>query len=283
MIGYAAFDAGGLLWREVHGAIIPYSLPHRGQVIEPREAKRILKESGAYLIRWESSFDMTAGGSWWHLIKDSAPDISTLGAKARNQVRRGLREYRIERCSRDVIVEKGYAVYAAAYERYETFERQFGMEEFAAAVLAMPDSIEFWAVFDRHKGELAGFGENIVDGGACFYSTMWFRPEALRNYASYALIHVMNNHYLAERGFRYVSDGARNISHDTGIHRFLEQKFGFRRAYCRLHIVYSPLVGLAVKLLFPFRKVVSRLTRSSRFEVLMRQEELRRRCGEEGR
>lgn len=275
MIGYATFDAFGARWRLMHGSILPYSLPHRGIVLSVGQARRLVAGHGAFLIRWETAFDTHSDGAWWHLIKDTPPDLASLSPKTRNQVKRGLRLSRIERCDRELIIEKGYAVYEAAYERYETFEPMFSPGAFRAAVLRMPEDIEFWGAFDG-AGALVGFGENIVDDGACFYSTMWFTPEALKNYASYAMIHRMNCHYLQERGFRFVSDGARSISHDTGIHQFLERKFGFRRAYCRLNVVYAPLVGPAVAAAYPFRRFLGRLLRSRRFDVLMRQEELRR-------
>jgi len=262
----------------MHGSILPYSLPHRGFPITAAQASALVRERKAYLMRWESGFDDAAEGAWWHLIKDSDPALSALSPKTRNQVKKGLRSCRVEGCDRSLIMEKGYPVYASAYERYETFERKFSRDEFSSAVHAMPSDIEFWGVFDDN-GALVGFGENIVDGNACFYSTMWFTPEALKNYASYAMIHCMNTHYLEERGFRFVSDGARSISHDTGIHQFLEQKFGFRKAYCRLNVVYSPLVGAVVAGAFPLRRQLGGLIRSSRFDVLMRQEELRRASG----
>lgn len=282
MIGYSAFEAYGRMWRLVHGSIIPYSLPHHGRPFDTEQARVLLKEKRAHLIRWESCFDVPAESAWWHLIKDSDPDIGALAPKARNQVRRGLRDYRVERCGRELIAEQGHEVYRAAYERYATFERQFSPQEFSRAVLDMPDSVECWAVFDRRSGGLVGFGENIVDGEACFYSSMWFRPDSLRGYASYALLQEMNTHYLIDRNFRYVSDGARNISHQTGIHQFLEQKFSFRKAYCTLNVVYSPLIDMAVRVAFPLRRPVGALTRSSRFDVLMRQEELRRQCQQLG-
>jgi hypothetical protein len=34
------------------------------------------------------------------------------------------------------------------------------------------------------------------------------------------------------------------------------QKFNFRKAYCRISIVYKPWLAVMVKVLFPFRKWV---------------------------
>jgi len=129
---------------------------------------------------------------------------------------------------------------------------------------------------------MAAFSENLVRDGACFYDTIWFEPESLKRYAGYALFYEMNKHYLNERDLRYVSDGARNISHQTNIHDFLEKKFGFRRAYARLRVVYFPGVGIAVRALYPFRRWFSRRSGGllQKISVLLEQERIRRSCAQ---
>src|SRR5690606_7534534 len=118
-------------------------------------------------------------------------------------VRQGLKSYAIARCDRGTIVDQGHAVYRRACERYETFEACMSAAAFADAVDAMPDDIEFWCAVERGSGEMVAFAENVVEEDACFYSTMWFCPDALKNGVSYALVQTMNEHYLAERNFRF--------------------------------------------------------------------------------
>jgi hypothetical protein len=90
----------------------------------------------------------------------------------------------------------------------------------------------------------------------------------------------MNRHYLEERKFRYVSDGARSLSHDTQIHDFLESKFGFRKAYARLHVVYAPWLDASVAAAFPFRNLIKKMPFSpfKKASILLKQEEIRREC-----
>ena len=57
---------------------------------------------------------------------------------------------------------------------------------------------------------------------------------------------------------KYICDGARSISHETNFQDYLEKYFGFRKAYCKLHIAYNPRVKWIVKMLFPFRKMLHR-------------------------
>ena len=68
----------------------------------------------------------------------------------------------------------------------------------------------------------------------------------------------MNKYYLKEKGLAYVNEGTRSILHETNVQSFLIEKFKFRKAYCRLHIQYHPLVSLIVFLLYPFRFIIVR-------------------------
>ena len=43
----------------------------------------------------------------------------------------------------------------------------------------------------------------------------------------------------------------------------LAEKYDFRRAYCKLNVVYRKPIGVAVKILYPFRGVISKLKKYS--------------------
>lgn len=232
------------------------------------------------MARWETDFDRLDSGEWWHVIKDQPEELAALSANTRSKVRRGEKRFFAAQEHRNDVVQEGYAVYRAAYRRYSTFEPMLPERDFVKAVCRMPPETEFWGVRERETGLLVAFSENIVRDGACFYNTIWFDPEALQTYAGYVLIHAMNKHYLNERGLRYVSDGSRNISHQTGVHGFLQEKFGFRRAYARLRVTYLPMFGLAVRLLYTFRRRVagSDSVLAKKVTVVLEQERIRRAC-----
>lgn len=54
----------------------------------------------------------------------------------------------------------------------------------------------------------------------------------------------------------YLCDGERNIRHQTSYQDFLVTVLGFRKAPCRLNIVYHPLFKVVVKTLYPFRRML---------------------------
>ena len=54
-------------------------------------------------------------------------------------------------------------------------------------------------------------------------------------------------------------DGSRAVSHETHFQDYLEKNFGFRKAYCKLCIAYTPKMKTIVKMLYPFRKLLLKL------------------------
>ncbi|WP_416137131.1 hypothetical protein ACM26W_11500 [Halomonas sp. HK25] len=278
MIGYQRICQGDFMWRKHQSTLIPLSMPHREAGLTRSGALALLALHRAPLIRWESDFDCDTPTEWWHIIKSEEERLESLSSKTRSKVRRGMRQFRIERSTRDTLLAEGYAVYTKAYERYDTFEPIMSQADFVAAIRQLPPETEFWEVRDREKGELVAFGENLVVDDACFSLSLWFTPASLKQYASYALIHLMNCHYLNERKVKYVSNGARSISHDTGMHDFLMERFNFRKAYARLHVVYFPLLSPLVHGLYPFRQPIQQAKGSlfRKLAVLLEQERIRR-------
>ena len=280
MIGYDCFEYRGFVWRRLHQTLVPLTMPHVDPELTIDQAKQLLSENRALLIRWDSEFDQRSNGEWWHVIKDSPEDLSTLKPNVRYEIRRGLKSYDIWKCERNTILVEGYTVYRLAYERYETFEQMFSEQEFKAAINNLPKETEFWVAADKATGELVGFSENLIRDGACFYVSMWFTPQSLKGYASCAMFHKMNAYYLNERGCRYVSDGSRSLSHKSNIHEFLQKKFGFRKAFSKVNIVCAPSVQVLVFIAYPFRHLFKRLDVGvgAKINVLLKLEGIRRAC-----
>ena len=67
----------------------------------------------------------------------------------------------------------------------------------------------------------------------------------------------MNEYYLQDKKFGFVVDGARSITEHSHIHEYLMQNFGFRKAFCQLAVYYPWWMKLAVKMLYPFRKIIT--------------------------
>lgn len=280
MIGYRHDVCLGVLWRENQRGLFPLSPPHLLTAVSEKDARGLLSNENELFARWESHFDLSDGMSWWHIIKDGSVELSNLSSNTRSKVRRGLKSFDCEPISKETVLDEGYEVYGSAYSRYETHEKKFSREEFAQAVHSLPEQTEFWGVRDKSTKALVAFSENYVEAEVSFYNTIWFEPSALRRYSSYVLFYEMNRHYIEERKFRYVSDGARSLSHETQIHDFLESKFGFRKAYARLHVVYTPWLSAAIAVAFPLRKLINKVSLGpfKKASIILKQEKIRREC-----
>ena len=278
MIGYHSTVNKGARWRENQGSLIPLSPPTKVGEVSHSEALSVLKLTGALFIRWESVFDQAASSNWWHVLKDFPETIDELPRKTRYLIRKAIKTYDVMPLEINDILTNGYSVYVKAYERYDTHEAILTEKEFCIAVRELPVQTEWWGVHDCETGKLVAFSENYIEDETCFYVTMWLEPEAMKKFAGYLLFHQMELHYLKDRGFRYISDGSRSLSHNTNIHDFLESKFNFRKAYAKLHVVYTPWLGVAVAVAFPFRKLIKKLpvTLFQKVYILLKQEEIRR-------
>ena len=278
MIGYRFFIDSGVRWRNNQGGLFLLSPPNRLEYLDRKSAKSLLKSSGELFVRWETDFDQMAESDWWHVIRDETLSLESLSSNTRSKVRRGLKTFECKPVLRDDILRLGYKVYKKAFTRYETHEKIYTPKEFSKAITSLPEDTEFWGVWSKSTYELVAFSENYVESQTCFYNTIWFDPSALRQYSSYALFFEMTRHYLGNRGFKYVSDGARSLSHQTQIHDFLESKFGFRKAYARLCVIYAPLFGGAITFAYPFRNQIKKIPFGlfQKASIVLKQEEIRR-------
>ena len=267
----------GIAWKLYQNILLPDVAPHTRLVVSKDDCQTLLQRTNAFMVRWTSHFDHPEPTLFWYVIKDNPPSMDELSSNTKSKIRRGLKRCRVAPTDATVIAEDGYQVYRKAFERYETFVLPLNQDEFFTHITALGDdpSWEFWGVWD-YQGNLIAYSQNQIQSNICNYSTIKFHPDYLKFYPSYALFFEMNNHYLNDQKLRYVNDGARSISHITNIQTFLIEKFKFRKSYSHLHIVYSRKVGLAVRILYPFRSNIAKIPNSisSKVSVLLNQEEI---------
>ena len=240
-------------WINYQGALIPDTSPHINIKLSKKEQQELLKLSKAYFLRWTNEWDRKKNSQFWYVIKDEKENISVYKSKIRNQIRKGLKNCKVEKITKDYIARNGYEVYYEAFKRYNTFLEPISKEDFSKKILNSKSNIDFWGVFVNNK--LIAYSQNRVRDNVCEYNVTKFNPSFLKYRPSEALFYEMNKYYLNEKNFLYVSDGARSLSHQTNIQDFLISKFKFRKVYCRLNIAYRRDIDLLVKILFPFRKI----------------------------
>lgn len=264
----------GIKWYFYQGALLPRVPPHKEIVLTREEERELLKKSKALFIRYTSEWDRDES-EFWYVIKDNFDGMNELSGNSRSKVRRGEKRNYVKRVDAKYIYQYGYNVYVSAFKYYCTFTKPLEEKEFQEHI---KESYEYWAVFDRDSDMLVAYSENFIEDNMCHYSTIKFHPSYLKNYTSYLLTYEMNQYYLNEIGLDYVNDGARSISHDTNVQSYFMDKFKFRKAFVKLHIAYRGDIGLAVKLLYPFRSIIQKIGHSltDKILVILNQEEIRR-------
>jgi hypothetical protein len=264
-------------WRKYNGAIISSFPPHK-EVKDSNITRKIFK-SQVFFARWVSDFDCKKEMSFWYVVKDGMFNVESLTSKVRNQVRKGLKNCVVRKIFKEELIKKGYNVYIHAFKKYNTFNVPQNEVQFKEKIDALSLDFEFWGVFNE-RNKLIGYSQNRIIFNVCEFSVTKFLPEYLRLRPSEALFYSMIDFYINERKVSYIHNGTRSISHHTNIQDFLIKKFRFRKAFCRLHIAYHPLVRVLVWLMFPFRFLFkfSRIRILRKIGVVLFQEELRRNC-----
>ena len=229
--------------------------PHEEPKLNKEEQRALLKQGGL-LIRNTYDFDCQKETSFWYIIKDRFGDMEELSPRVRNKIRHAQNTFNYRRIDQPLLKEQGYPILAETFADYGETDRTMNEEIFKNYL----DRYEFdyWGVFEKESAELVGFSCVRLWNDSCEYDLSGLRPRYKYNgsYPYYGLYHAMNQYYLQERGFRYVSDGSRSITEHSHIHEFLIQNFNFRKAYCKLEVHYQWWMKIAVKLLYPFSNVI---------------------------
>lgn len=245
---------------------------HKETMLNKNEAKNILKQSNALMLRNTYNFDNTRNTCFWYIIKDSFNGFDELKSRTRNKIRHAIKFFEIRLLTKEEVKNNTFEVYSKAYKSYKrTTDNILGKDDFISEI---DNCNEFWGCIDKKNGKLIAYSENIIRDESCEFRTLKADPEFLSNgyYPFYGLFYKMNEYYLKEKGFKYVSDGSRTITEQSNIQSFLITNFNFRKAYTDVHIYYKPLIRLAVMLLYPFRKIIPQ----GKIKSVLRQESMAR-------
>ena len=248
-------------WKYYNHAAIPSVPPYKIPNFLPLENKsiwRIGKKKRVFLARWVTDWDCDYETNWWYIIKDAQFDISKLKAKRRYEINKGVKNFEVKEINPYEYKEELYAVQIAAFSAYPAKYRPRIKRENFMAEIDKWNQYTILGVFARVTKELVGYAllskktSDYVE-----FNVLKVDPKYEKQGCNAALVEgVLRyfNDFLLDGGF--ISDGARNINHETGFQDYLEKYFGFRKAYCHLHITYNPQIKWLIKVLFPLRKIL---------------------------
>tara|TARA_B110000914_G_scaffold183739_1_gene166789 strand:+ start:565 stop:1386 length:822 start_codon:yes stop_codon:yes gene_type:complete len=263
-------------WKKYNGALIPQNPPHIKVEMHKDIVSLKIKEEYAFFARWVSEFDRKNKSNFWYIINDKCLTLEDYSVNTRSKIRRGFKELVVRKIDKKEVLEYGYSVYISAFKRYKTINKPMLHNEFLAYIEDLDSSWEYWGVYNIKNNLLIAYSQNKVIYDQCNYSTIKFHSDYLKKYSSYVLYYSMNKYYLKERNLSYVNEGTRSILHKTNVQSFLIEKFKFRKAYCKLHIQYHPLIKIIIIILFPFRLLIIKSNNKllHKIGVVLIQEEL---------
>ncbi|MGY8987287.1 MAG: sulfotransferase family protein [Flavobacteriales bacterium] len=238
-------------WRKYNGALIP-STPPDIEVDIKDINKRLIQEN-AYFARWTSDFDSEQESEFWYVICDTPMQIKDYSRNTRSKITRANKKLYVKEVTKDFLANNSYSVYLKAFRRYEASSSPNKKKYFINSLQDLEGDWQFWGIFLKKNDQLVGYSQNKIIGDYCDYSTIKFDPDYLKYYSSYILYYVMNHYYLNKNSFKYINIGARSLLHKTMTQNYLIEKFGFRKAYCTLHLEYRYLLRLIVQFLYKFK------------------------------
>ena len=254
-------------WEYYNHALIPTVAPHVIPDTSWMKNKKKWKEYAGdhypLFARWITDFDCPEETEWWHCIKDEAFDISVIPAKKRYEINKGIKYAEVRLIRPEDYAEQLAEVHCRAKLHYgDSFDYEAERAEFEKELRKGPyaDNAEYVGAFFRETGKLIGYGIYEVYDDWVSQSVIKTDPEYLKYSVNAALVAFALDRYLKERtDIKYITNGSKNIFHETNYHDYLIKYFGFRKAYCHLHISYRWWVSATVHALYPFRNAIYKM------------------------
>lgn len=181
-------------------------------------------------------------------------------AKRRNVIVNGVRNFDVCQISATDYLNDLYSVYSKAYASYN--KKPASLDKFKLYFIEPPMGQLVYAAFYKATGTLAAYA-TVIDAGKCIYlDTMKANPEYEKHKVNAALLDkIMTDLNSRINDGCYICDGARSISHETNFQDYLEKYFGFRKAFCSLHIQYNPRFRFLILACLHLKKILAKFDR----------------------
>lgn len=244
-------------WTYYYHAAVPTCALYEDPDISPIEDGSIWKmKNSPILARWTSEFDCGYETEWWYVIKDTSFNINELKAKRRYEITKGCRNFNVHRIDTGEysdsicdVAEMAYAEYPGAY-RPKIDRKTF--------CLWFSDKSKYtvYGAFDVN-GELQAYAVLRLNEKHIDFAMLKSNPACEKQGVNAAIMfYILQDMDVELQKGVFICDGSRNIYHETAFQDYLEKYFGFRKAYCKLHIRYKKGVRIIVNILYPFRKLL---------------------------
>jgi hypothetical protein len=218
------------------------------------------KPNHPLLACWTTHFDCNYETGWWYCILDKPFDINTLSSNRRTKIKQAIKNFEIRVIDVKEYANQMFNVQQSAWKTYHktgTFDTE--RKCFCKEVEQWKDLV--FGAFDKESNQLAAYYRVKVNPSYIELITIKSNPDFEKKRVNLAIMFFVYNYFSKdiEQG-KYLCGGSRNVYHQTNFQEFRENNFGFRKAYTHLHIQYAPFVSPLIKLLYPFKKIIKKLS-----------------------
>lgn len=277
-------------FKKYNHALIPSVPPHLLEIPSKQDIRHLVWKSKVLFARYTSDFQLiippdcniessdiqpdtmsenTIPQVWYFCIREMPISLESLTAKQRYRVKKGLKKNNIRKIDWNDIesrFDEFFDMLVASFSDFPdvyrpTLDKENIRNNLKSA--CQSDNIDVWLCEEVETGKIIGYSWCSLVQNMVNLNVVKIDPAYLKNEVNAALGFVLCQYYLNEKKLKYICDGERNIRHQSNYQNFLVSVLGFRKAYCRLHIVYNPLVAPFVSLLYPLRNFLVRFKESN--------------------
>lgn len=258
-------------WKYYNHAVIPDLAPHETPdtrcVLDNSIWKQFSKEKPLFAL-WTEDFDCGVETEWWYVIKDTPIDLDEFSAKRRKNIKTALKNCKVYRVNPGEYAQELYEVYCKALTRFKKNDSVTPEKAFIEGLKNTPSYVDYWVGEDVETGKIVGWMSCIVHDDYVETSSAKYDPEHLKLRVSDAIHCSIIEHYINSGDKKYISSGSRSLNHETNAQQYKLDNFGFRKAYCRLHIVFRPGIRGLVPIICSMRKLWARLDNITRIHQI---------------
>ena len=245
-------------WFYYNHAMVPDCSPEETPDLKPILDGSIWKlPEKPLLARWTTDFDCGYETNWWYCIRERSFKLDEVKAKRRYEINKGNKFFVVKRIIPADYAEQLYEVQIAAFSAYPKKYRPIVVKDDFINEVKKLELV--YAAFEKESGDLSGYAKISFKGKELGFNVLKTKPEKEKFAVNAAIIYYILNdfsNWLDAPG-NYICDGARNILHESAFQNYLEKYFGFRKAYCKLHLKYNPKYKVLVKIAYCFRRILS--------------------------
>ncbi|MEE8312549.1 MAG: GNAT family N-acetyltransferase [Candidatus Binatia bacterium] len=256
--GFRVHRSDSAAWYEAGPRFLLGVPTHHPLALQEREAREVLRSTGALGLRYITSEETRGRTSWQMSMSGSDYSLENLSGNTRSKVRRGLKNTEIRRIDGSELARAGEQAFIDTVERQGRADR-YGVDrwhQLLAAADADP-AVELWASW--HGEVLAAYLLVMVFDGSCEFYEARSRSDTLRYYPNNALIHTVAEEMLVSRGIPRITFGIEGLQELDSLDSF-KLKMGFEKTPVRQHVVFHPAVRAALGVP-PVRMALSLLAR----------------------